>query len=408
MKSSNYIKESIKNDIESNEPAINITNIESLITNLNLFKNKTKLTNIIFADYYISTSCYDKSAFTLFEYYMNNNIDEPYYIINERSNFYYSLVSQNMTKNLILYNEKKIQEFFVNLYKFLKNAKIIVNAYSIPFLQLIASKVSYIKYLKINHGIKHFKVIYAKTEFINELGDKKNVICSSPFEYELLTKNFNYNANRIHNASLVRYERFEFRKINETEKKCILVSFSYRSFNKHIFEKSEYKKNLLKFLNNNELIIYLTNHNIDLILIPHHEEIDLGKNYSQSIFKYAQIKNQSDLEHYIEQCSLFVTDFSSISFDFMFQNKAVLFYPIDKNDNDSFIEKTFMADEKDIIYFGNYFKEESSLIDKMKYYINQSFLIENELKKDYESVFYIKSNIIKKIVEIINHIVKEN
>ena len=39
----------------------------------------------------------------------------------------------------------------------------------------------------------------------------------------------------------------------------------------------------------------------------------------------------NDLENDIEQCNLFITDYSSISFDFMFQNKPVLFYDIDKS-----------------------------------------------------------------------------
>jgi CDP-glycerol glycerophosphotransferase (TagB/SpsB family) len=72
-----------------------------------------------------------------------------------------------------------------------------------------------------------------------------------------------------------------------------------------------------------------------LVYIPHHEEIDLGKNYSQNIFKFAKIKGQKDLENEIELCNLFITDYSSISFDFMFQNKPVLYYTIDKSYNNS-------------------------------------------------------------------------
>ena len=59
-----------------------------------------------------------------------------------------------------------------------------------------------------------------------------------------------------------------------------------------------YKKIILikNVLNNQNLIKYLNYNNIDLIYIPHHEEIDLGKNYSQNIFKYAKIKGQNGLK----------------------------------------------------------------------------------------------------------------
>ena len=130
--------------------------------------------------------------------------------------------------------------------------------------------------------------------------------------------------------------------------------------------------------------------------IPHHEEIDLGKNYSKNIFKYAKIKGQNDLENDIEQCNLFITDYSSISFDFMFQQKPVLFYDIDKSYNNT----------NDSIYFGNYFTDINLLINKIKFYVNNSFVIDNELKNNYDSIFMIKSNIINKTIEIINNILK--
>lgn len=398
-------------------PKINITNtflkhndiknISSLIFKLNISQNNTKHNNIIFADYYLSKICYDKSAFSLFQYYLNNNIDIPYYIINSESDFYKSLIKKNQTRNLILYNSRNLSAFYQHLFNCLKDTKIIVNAYSIPQMQYIAGKVPYIEYLKINHGIKHFKDLYAKLEFINELGSKKNVICSSPFEYELYIKVLKYKPNNIYNASLSRYERFKHIKKNNSESKCILASFTYRSYNRYIFEKSEYKKNLDKFLDNKKLIKFLLTKNIELIYIPHHREVELGKQYLSNIYKYSKILNQSNLEHCIERCSLFITDFSSLSFDFMFQNKPVLFYSIDKNDNNTIIEKRFMKEANDTIYFGNYFSNQNLLINKIKYYINNNFNIGNDLQHKYESVFHFKENIHKRLSEIINKIINK-
>lgn len=396
---------------------INITNIifkytdkndiNSLIYKLNVSQNNTKHNNIIFADYYLSKICYDKSAFSLFQYYLNNNIDIPYYIINSESDFYKSLLKKNQTRNLIIYNTRNLTAFYQNLFNYLKDTKIIVNAYSIPLMQYIAGKVPYIEYLKINHGIKYFKELYAKTEFIQELGSKKNVICSSPFEYELYIKVLKYKPNHIYNASLSRYERFKYIKKNNSESKCILVSFTYRSYNKYIFEKSEYKKNLDKFLGNKKLIKFLLRKNIELIYIPHHREVELGKQYLTNTYKYSKILNQSNLEHCIERCSLFITDFSSLSFDFMFQNKPVLFYAIDKNDDNTIIEKKFMKESNDTIYFGNFFFNQNLLIDKIKYYINNNFNLGNDLQHKYESVFHFKENIHKRLSEIINKIINK-
>ena len=76
-------------------------------------------------------------------------------------------------------------------------------------------------------------------------------------------------------------------------------------------------------------------------------------------------------KNYIEQCNLFIIDYSSISIDFIFQKKPVLFQDIDKSYNNT--NNTF--------YFGNYFSDINLLIDKTKFYVNNSLIIDNELKK---------------------------
>lgn len=170
---------------------------------MNLYSNQTKKKNVIFTDLYKSKSCYDKNAFILFEYFLNNNLDVPFYIINNESDFYMSLIKQNKTKNLIIYNEKN-KEFFKDLYKYLKDSKIIITSYNMDLLQIIPSYVPYIEFLKINHGVRYFKLYSAKIEIRKSLRNKANVISSSPFEYELLKK-LNFKIDKIHNASLVRY-----------------------------------------------------------------------------------------------------------------------------------------------------------------------------------------------------------
>jgi len=178
----------------------------------------------------------------LFEYYIKNRIDKPYYIINNESELYKNLLNLNKTRNLILYNENNKIEFLKNIFMYLRNTKILITSYSTQFLQLIASYVPYINYLRINHGIKHFKPLFANVDFLNSSGNKKNVICSSSYEYKLLTKDSNYSYNNIFIANLARYDLFQFIKNNISEKQCILTSFTWRGYDEKFFLNSEYKK----------------------------------------------------------------------------------------------------------------------------------------------------------------------
>lgn len=382
-----------------------IKNVNDLIDNLNNYSNKTNKTNIIFHDYFISKTCFDKNSYILFQYFLKNNIHIPYYIINKNSDFYKYLRKNNNIKNLILFDSKKLSSFYRNLYKYLKDAKIIIASYTILFLQEISAKVPYIKFLKIDHGIRHFKIYIAKYEIISQLKNKTKIISSSPYEYEHLINELNYSSRQIYNASLIKYERFQYIKRNKNEKRCILISFTYRPYSKKKFEKSLYKMNLFTLLNDKELINDLYNRNINLIYVPHHEEINRGKKYSQKYFKYAIIGNQKSLDHYIEHCSLLITDFSSLSFDFMFQNKPVLFYPIDKNDKINYPGKANAIYPNNTLFFGNYFSDKNSLVNEIKYYTKNNFKIGYKLRNKYKSVFFIKTNIINSVVEIIKDII---
>ena len=52
------------------------------------------------------------------------------------------------------------------------------------------------------------------------------------------------------------------------------------------------------------------------------------------------------------------------------------------------------------------FSDINLLIDKTKFYVNNILIIDGELKNNYDSIFFIKSNIINKTIEIINNNLK--
>ena len=116
---------------------------------------------------------------------------------------------------------------------------------------------------------------------------------------------------------------------------------------------------------------------------------------------YAKIVGQNNLTKYIKKCKLLITDFSSISFAFMFLKKPILYYLIDYNDTTEVKEKKCMNPNNEL-YFGNSFLNQSALIKKIKYYVKKKFKIKKKLSKKFESVFYYKNNISERIFNIIN------
>jgi len=331
------------------------------------------------------------------------NETNAYYIINNESDLYKELLNKNETKNLILVHSSI--NFYDIIYPYLLNSKILVNSYIFYDIQSIVNNVSYLKYLFITHAIGYFKTIIISWQFVGLKEDKRNIIISSPFEYHFYKKKLKYKDIYMHKAGLPRYDRFNLIQKNKSEDKCILISFTYRKYSNEIYNKSLYKKNLEILLNNTSLITFLQKQKIDLIYIQHHYDFLRQRPFNPNNFKYVKYRNQSFLSHYIEQCSLLITDFSTISFDFMFLEKPVIFYLIDLKDNINFEEKDYMKyDKNKDIYFENSFSEQEPLIEKVKDYIAHDFNLDDGLKKKYESMFYYKKNITERIVHIINNI----
>jgi len=373
-------------------------NIKNLINKLNSYEKLRKPKYIIFSDYYSSKYCSDINAYTVFDYFLKKNYSNAYYIINIESDLYKNLYEQNKTDNLIIINTT--ENIYDILFPFILNSKIIVHSYVIYDFQYIINKVSYLRYFYINHGITYFKSNFISPEFRYVKEEKRNIITSSPYEYNIMINKFNYSPNYIYKAGIARYDLYKTIDINKTEEDCILVTFTYRMYNNTYYKNSLYRKNLIKFLNNDSLIEFLRNRNINLVFVPHHNELFLNKTYKKSRMKYAKMGDQNSLTKYIKQCSLLITDFSSISFAFMFQNKPILYYLIDYNDKIKFKERRCMNPDNEL-YFGNSFLDQDKLIDKIKYYVRNKYKIKKSLKNKYKSVFYYRENITQRIFDII-------
>ena len=165
---------------------------------------------------------------------------------------------------------------------------------------------------------------------------------------------------------------------------------------------------MAKYKRNVDVLNYLDQRNIDLVYTQHHFDVFRGRKLNETLFPKVKFKTQKFLRKYIEQCSLCITDISSISFDFMFQNTPVLFYYLDIDDPYNFTDKQYMKiDQDNSIYYDNVFESKYELIDKIKYYVDRKFELDENLKAKYKNMFYCKVNITQKIVNIISSITNE-
>ena len=119
-----------------------------------------------------------------------------------------------------------------------------------------------------------------------------------------------------------------------------------------------------------------------------------NKNYIKSI----KINN---IAEYIEKSNLFITDFSSIIFDFIYQKKPYILYIPDCND--TLINKNYKKNyfeliqsmKNETIKFENQFFDIDSVINKILFYISNNFKLDDKLEIFYDSLNLTQNNNIK-------------
>ena len=154
------------------------------------------------------------------------------------------------------------------------------------------------------------------------------------------------------------------------------------------FLTSEYYTTYASLLQNKELLnsIKEKGYVIKFLLHPAFQEY---KDYFFSLSNdnvkiiFTQDIKYSDL---FNECSLFITDYSSIHFDVAFLEKPIIYYQFDREKFfESHYTKGYYDYERD--GFGQVIENEKELIEKIEYYLKNSCEIEMKYKKKIEETF---------------------
>ena len=159
--------------------------------------------------------------------------------------------------------------------------------------------------------------------------------------------------------------------------------FTWRQM-KPRFEISKYYiDNILKLINNKELIEALTKKNITLYFTLHHKIKRLKRHFTTS--KNIEYIVENDIFECLTKTNLVITDFSSIIFDMICRKKPFIIYIPDANDPEikNIYKKNYFNTielfKKKSFNFVNKFFELHDAINKSIYYINNNFKLEEKI-----------------------------
>ena len=371
----------------------------------NFFAEIIKKENKAEKDTYLLFDClYDKDAenidaYSLFLYMQDNDIKSNYVVLKE-SPLYEKLKKENKLDNIIgidEYSKLNGWNFLQNIADVLPHTKAIITSFGTEsVLDVYLKKLEYLKYIFIQHGQIYFKESVMHSGYLYP--DKfPYILASSPIE-EFILKKYGWKDQNIIKAGLPRWDLLK--------EKSIFIMFTWRNTTPQFFSKTLYFNKLNSLLNNKKLHTFLKEQNIKVYLALHHALKTNSKINLDINIEGIEIVDTKYISKYIRKSSLLLTDLSSVAFDFMFQDKPVILYGLDRKDKlldrKQYMDLELLYERRNV--FPNIVFSEDEVIELIKYYVKNDFELQENIKQIYELFFYTKEDIRKILVTQIEKI----
>lgn len=327
-------------------------------------------------------------------YYISNN---PVEFMREyvRSDLYSKVVQFGSIKHKILFaNAEKILTAYIEPY----NYKPFTDK---EYCQL--SDLMHYELIYLQHGILHATLPWKYTPE-RSLADK--VVVSSYFEQENFKNNYNFREQDIIPTGMGRFSRIKPKSpAEENMPKRILFAPTWRQYlisqaedgswvpDEKRFLKSEYFRQFNAFLHNDKLIEALKEHNciIEVKMHPifevYEELFDVDSEYIKMV---TSIGNQNDY-------SMFITDFSSFTFDFAYCKLPIMYFVPDMYEFKAGLNQYRKLDLPFEKAFGPLALNAAEAIDFLKKTISSNFTVDSVYYERMDKFFLPMSDCCEKM-----------
>ena len=378
---------------------------------LNIIDNHKYLfnkTDYLLADFSsIETS--PGEAYLIFEEMIKQNISAHYMSKREDIIEKYANLSNN---DINLKTPTILKDYYINgdfLEKYLDlflKLKVVLSGAKIYFINNLFYNIEYITYICIGHGVSLLKDYLYKDYYSNKIYNKILLPPSNIIIYN--AKKYGWTDNNIIKIGLPRwdiflkYEKYKLKANKIIYEKSIFIMFTWRDLKPNQTISKYYFKNILNLIYNKQLNNILKINGISLYFTLHHmiEKYKFLFNINKSIIYI----NQEKIIECLMNSSLIVTDFSSIIFDIMVRKKPyIMFIPDSQDKNLYYIYDINYYNiinnlKSGKINFENLFFNVMDTVNKIIFYINNNFNLDDTLKKFYEQFKLFGGNNIKNII----------
>lgn len=229
--------------------------------------------------------------------------------------------------------------------------------------------------------------------------------CGACTEYEFVSGKFNYPPNNVvYTGGLCRYDLLVNASDIENEN-IILILPTWRNWlvkgdpkllmieKTDQFNKTTYYKAWMKLIGSNKLKEIADKYNVKFVFYPHPVMQNYCNDFKDNSEPWLIIANQNEynLGQLIKDAKMIITDYSSVFFDFIFQNKPIIFYQFDY--------KNYRRYQYQEGYFdygstrvGDRFETIDPLLSELEVCINNNYKISEDYIKESSKHFPVRDN----------------
>lgn len=271
-------------------------------------------------------------------------------------------------------------------------------------------------YLAFSKYLINQRRIFLQHGVLYQSGLTNAIYVNSDFDYlvvstEFEKKIFPPDGREFIETGLPRFSRYNK---NESDTKKILFSPTWRKYfkdlntgilNIELIKSSDYYQQIIELLTSESLNEILKKHNYKLIYNVHHTMNQLINSELEAIKFVSNVelksKNKS-LNELINECDICITDYSSLFFDFLKQDKAVIHYINDyddfhnRKDNNKRINSYFNLKNYSNI---GIIKDQDQLLQVLEQILNKDIIFKHDVK------FLNNENEVEKIIKVIENLI---
>ncbi|WP_440602883.1 bifunctional glycosyltransferase/CDP-glycerol:glycerophosphate glycerophosphotransferase [Bacillus sp. GB_SG_008] len=266
------------------------------------------------------------NSYHLFTYIRKQHASTPiYYIIDKQSNDYKNIKHLG---NIIQYGSFKHTFYLLICDKTINSYSETANMYTNEYKDILKYYPGWQKNKKI--FIQHGVIGVSRVNHVlnkNRMGYSLFVV-SSQFEKNHVVKEFGYNEDEVIVTGLARWDALQ----DESKGNEILLMPTWRSWikTKEQLEESKYWQTYMSFLQSKDLHQILEEQDLTLTFFPHYQTQKLCAEMPVFHERIKIIKQgEETVQSLLKRHRLLITDYSTVSFDFAYMDKPVIFYQFD-------------------------------------------------------------------------------